>query len=393
MKHAFSGNTRDVWIVDTTLRDGEQAAGVVFSRDEKIAIATLLSEIGVPELEVGTPAMGHDEITDIRALADLQLKASLSCWCRANCSDVERALHCGVGIIHISFPVSDLLLAVFNRTRAWALDQLKQLVELAQPSRCQISLGLQDASRADPDFLLAFVESAQQFGVDRLRIADTVGLLTPLDTLRLVTHVREKAPDVALDFHGHNDLGLAVANTLMAVTGGVQCVNVTVNGLGERAGNAALESVVMALHLGIGKRTGIATHRLAELSDLVANASGRPLSASQPIVGPAIFRHESGIHGAGQMVDRTAYELIHPEEVGRPPANSVIGKHSGSRMLMQALHELGCTTSSEQAKLLMLKVRFQASRKKRALSSEEVLRLYREEVRPALTLPEEHNDD
>jgi homocitrate synthase NifV len=299
---------------------------------------------------------------------------------------VERALDCGVDILHISFPISDRLLTAFNRTRAWALDQLEQLVKLAQPSCHRISLGLQDASRADPEFLLAFVERARQLSVDRLRIADTVGSLTPLDTLHLVSRVREKAPEVALDFHGHNDLGLAVANTLMAVTGGVQCVNVTVNGLGERAGNAALEAVIMALHFGLNKQTGIDTHRLAEVSDLVARASGRPLAAGQPIVGPAIFRHESGIHGAGQLADRSAYELIHPEEVGRPPADSVIGKHSGSRMLMQALHDLGCTTSTEQAKLLMSKIRFQASRKKRALSSEEVLRLYHEEVLPTLAI-------
>ncbi|MBI4710993.1 MAG: hypothetical protein HY767_00800 [Candidatus Omnitrophica bacterium] len=142
----------------------------------------------------------------------------------------------------------------------------------------------------------------------------------------------------------------------------------------------------MALHLGLSKRSGIDTHRLAELSDLVAAASGRPLFANQPVVGPAIFRHESGIHGAAQLADRTAYELIHPEQVGRPPADSVIGKHSGSRMLMQTLQSLGCTTSTEQAKLLMLKVRYQASRKKRALSSEEVLRLYHDEVLPALAV-------
>jgi len=383
MQHAFVDPARDVWLVDTTLRDGEQAAGVVFSRAEKIAIASLLSELGVPELEVGTPAMGNEEVADIRALAELKLKASLSCWCRARFSDVERALGCGVDIIHISFPVSARLLVAFNKTEAWALEQLERLVALARSSCHRLSLGLQDASRADPGFLLAFAVRAQQLGVDRLRIADTTGMLTPLETIRLVSRVRAKAPGVALDFHGHNDLGLAVANTLMAVDGGAQCVNVTVNGLGERAGNAALEAVVMALQLGLGKRTGVTTQRLAELCDLVATASGRPLPASQPIVGSAIFRHESGIHGAAQLVDRTAYELIHPEQVGRPPAACVIGKHSGSRMLMQTLRNLGCAISMEQAALLMQKVRRQATRVKRALSSEELLRLYREQP-PAL---------
>ena len=384
MQYAFANATRDVWLVDTTLRDGAQAVGVVFSRAEKIAIATLLSEMGLPELEIGTPALGSEAMADIRALVALKLPAVLSCWCRAHFNDVVRACECGVDIIHISFPTSPQLLAAFNKTKAWALEQLDRLVAVARPSCHRVSIGLQDASRADLDFLLAFAGRAQQLGVDRLRMADTVGRLTPLETNRLVSRVRAKVPGLALDFHGHNDLGLAVANTLMAVDGGVQCVNVTVNGLGARAGNAALEAVVMALQLGLGKRTGVTTHRLTELCELVAAASGRPLPASQPIVGPAIFQHESGRHGAGQLADHTACELIHPEHVGRPPADGIIGRHCGTRMLMQTMRKLGCTISREQAALLVQKIRRQATRVKRALSSDEVLRLYREQA-PALS--------
>lgn len=380
MQHAFVDATRDVWLVDTTLRAGEQADGCVFSRAEKIAIATLLGAIGVPELDVGTPAMGNAEVADIRALVDLKLPASLSCWCRARFSDVLRACDCGVDIIHISFPSSARLLAMFNKTETWALKEMDRLVALAWPACHQVSIGLQDAPRADSDFLLALAGRAQQLGAARLRIADTFGLLTPLETIRLVSRVREKAPQVALDFHGHNDLGLAVANTLMAVDGGARCVNVAVSGLGARAGTAALEAVVMALHLGLGKRTGVVTHRLAELCGLVAAASGRPLCAGQPIVGPALFRHEAGRHRVGQPADSTVSELIYPEQVGRLPATGIMGKHSSARALMYALQNLGCVISLEQAALLAPKVQRHAAKQKRTLSPEEVRQLYREQT-------------
>lgn len=369
---------RHVIIDDTTLRDGEQTAGVVFTKSEKISIARLLDHAGVHEIECGIPAMGKEEQSSVRALVDLGLRARLITWNRALVSDINASLATGVGAVDVSLSVSDIMIEhKLRKTRAWIKEQLKNSVGYAKEQGLYVSVGGEDASRADTGFLLELLRLCRSLGADRFRFCDTLGVLDPFAMHEKITLLRESVPEVDLEVHTHNDLGMATANALAAIRAGARFVNTTVNGLGERAGNAALEEVVMALKVACGMETGIATHRLLQLSRLVGKASRRPVPPWKAVVGERIFAHESGIHADGVIKNPRNYEGFAPSEVGLH-RYLVVGKHSGTSGLIERYRLLGITLGKDEAQRLLRRVRVMAERLKRPLSDSDLNTLYHE---------------
>ncbi|HBE18470.1 MAG TPA: homocitrate synthase [Cyanobacteria bacterium UBA11149] len=366
--------TKAIQINDTTLRDGEQAAGVAFNVEEKVAIATFLDAIGVQELEVGIPVMGQDEAKAIRAIADLGLNAKLLGWNRAVASDIRASIACGLQRVHISVPVSEIQIAAkFHGQWRTMLERLRDTINYALDCGLAISVGGEDSSRADENFLLDVALAAQEWGAFRFRFCDTVGILDPITTYQKVSKLVFFL-SIPVEMHTHNDLGLATANALAGIKAGALSVNTTVNGLGERAGNAALEEVVMALKCIYKIDVGIDTKHLLELSRMVAKASNCPVPPWKAIVGENTFAHESGIHAHGVLQNPLTYEPFDPKDVGWE-RRLVVGKHSGKHLINNFMAERGVTLNREQTESLLQAVRDRAVQSKHSITDEELLNL------------------
>ncbi len=364
-----------VLLCDTTLRDGEQAPGVAFGPDQKVSVARALDEAGVAEIEVGVPASGEEERRAVRAVAAAGLRARILAWNRADPGDLEHSLRCGVSAVAVSLPTSDLhIRRKLARERGWVLDRLHRVVRAAKAEGLYVCAGAEDASRADPGFLAEYAAAARDAGADRMRFADTVGCLDPFQTWDRIRVLLARVP-LSLEVHTHNDLGMATANALAGVRAGATHVSTTVLGLGERAGNAALEEVALALRHALRRETGLRLPRLPGLCSLVAAAARREIAPGKPVVGREVFCHGSGIHVHGVLRDPATYEPFDPGDVGLRRSFAV-GKHAGRASVRHRLGQLGVDLGGEEAGRLAGRVRCSASRLGRALTDGEILELW-----------------
>lgn len=337
------------YIVDTTLRDGEQAPGVIMNSYQKMEIARLLDDLGVDEVEVGTPAMGDFEQKIIKQIATAGFSFKTISWCRAIKKDIKKAALCKTDAVSISFPVSDIQLKAINKDRIWVAKEMPKLVEYAREYFDRVYVGLQDASRCEMPVLKGFVELARLSKADRIRIADTVGLYSPVEVSNVFANLSKSFPDVDFELHAHNDLGMASANAFMALQYGATGISATVNGLGERAGNAALEEVIMAMSLK-NNAGNYNTKVINTLCNCVADASGRALHQSKPISGSGVFTHETGVHVRSLMSDKRSYQAFDEAMVGVEANNIVIGKHSGKAALTHFFNKHGVAPTVNQLK-------------------------------------------
>ncbi|MCL0068091.1 homocitrate synthase [Peptococcaceae bacterium] len=366
---------RKIYVVDTTLRDGEQTAGVVFANREKIRIAKFLDELGVDQIEAGIPVMGGYEKEAIKEICSLGLKANIMGWNRPIIKDIEASLECGVDAVAISISTSDIHIKhKLKKSREWVIENMVKAVEFTKKHGLYVSANAEDASRSDMDFLIEYAKAVKEAGADRLRYCDTVGILEPFTTYENIKKLRE-AVDIEIEMHTHDDFGMATANALAGIKAGANYVGVTVLGLGERAGNAPLEEVVMALKHIYGIDLNFKTDMFVEIAEYVSRASGRELPTWKAIVGSNMFAHESGIHADGALKNPRTYEAFQPEEVGLE-RQIVIGKHSGTASLRAKFLEYGIHLTQHQAEELLPRVRAAAVDLKRTLFDKELIYIY-----------------
>ncbi|MEM2972253.1 MAG: 2-isopropylmalate synthase [Candidatus Bathyarchaeia archaeon] len=345
-----------VRIFDTTLRDGEQTPGVSLTPEEKMELAMQLDRLGVDAIEVGFPSASEGEMKAVKSIAKAGLKAEICALTRVLKSDIDAAMACEVNSIHTFVPTSDVQIKyVLNETREQVLKETEEAIQYIKAHGFICEFSPMDATRTELEYLKKVCAVAQEAGADRINIPDTVGIMNPMSMRNFISELKKtiKAP---ISVHCHNDFGLAVANSLAGVEGGATQVHVTVNGLGERAGNAALEEVVMALHTIYKKKTRINTRLLYETSKLVSRLTGIMLQPNKAIVGENAFAHESGIHSKGVVMKPETFEPIKPELVGRK-RKLVAGKLAGRHGIKAELAEAGIHPAEEQLKEILKRVK------------------------------------
>jgi D-citramalate synthase len=347
----FVNNLR---FLDTTLRDGEQTPGVSLNPDQKLEIATKLAAAGVDVIEAGSAAASEGERDAIRLIADAGLPAEICTYVRALNQDIDYAADFGADSVHLVVPVSDLHIAKkMRKTREQVAAMAYDAVEYAKSRGLIVELSGEDASRADQQFLQEIFSEGVRRGADRLCFCDTVGLLTPEKVAAYIPPLTRIAP---LSIHCHDDLGFALTNTMAALKSGASCAHVTVNGLGERAGNTPFEEVVMALEVLYGYHTRIKKEQIYQLSSLVSRHTGVPLAVNKAIVGEMAFTHESGIHAHGVIREPSTYESVKPEMIGRK-RRIVLGKHSGTASVEAALQEMNYKAEDKQVKEIVKRIK------------------------------------
>ncbi len=382
-----------VRIFDTTLRDGEQSPGATMNIEEKIQVAMQLERLGVDSVEAGFPIASEGDFEAVRRIAERLQEAKVVALARCERGDIERAWEAVRAAkrpgLHVFLSTSDIHLRhQLKKDRKEVLQWATEMVRLARGFCGDVEFSPMDASRTDPEFLFQVLEAAIEAGATILNIPDTVGYATPDEFGELIRQIRSRVrgiEGVILSVHCHNDLGLAVANSLAAVRAGARQVECTINGIGERAGNAALEEVVMALktraeHFGV--ETKVRSEYLYSTSRMVSRITGIPVQPNKAIVGANAFSHESGIHQDGILKEKSTYEIMRPESVGWGQTSLVLGKHSGRHALKDRLEKLGYELTPQDLDRVFQRFKALADRNKdvydedlEALVEDEVLRV------------------
>ena len=348
-----------VRIFDTTLRDGEQSPGVALSPENKLNIAKKLDELGVDAIETGFPVISEGEQKAIKMITQANLSAELCGLARTNQQDIDAVVDCGLKYVHTFIATSDIHLQYkLHLSQDQVLEKAIESVEYAKSRGLQVEFSAEDATRTDRDFLKKIFTAVTKAGADRIDIPDTVGYSTP-QYIAEITKDAIEATKLPISMHCHNDFGLAVANAISGIQAGAQCAHVTINGIGERAGNASLEELVMALQcLKFDQtwETGIKTELLYETSKYVSKLAGMPVQPNKAIIGENAFGHESGIHTHGVLSNPLTYEPISPEIVGRNRWLQV-GKHAGAHGVDAMLNEYGVQPDKNQLKKILEKVK------------------------------------
>ena len=389
---AVAKSKRYVNIIDTTLRNGEQTAGVVFSKHEKIRIAKMLDEIGIPEIEVGTPSLGIFEREIIKEITEDKFNCKIFVYCEAEPENIKYAARCGAKNVIINISTSDIhLKEKYKKNRTWVINKLRETIRTAKQNDLNFIISAEDATRTDLEFLLKLVSIAKKKGAYRFRICDTVSKFDPFQTFLYINTI-SSAIGFPLEVYNHNDFGMATANGMAAIRGGASSLVVSVGGLGEGTGNAAMEEIVMALRYLENIELGIETSKFREIAEYVARASSRAIPIWKAIVGTNVFAHESGIHVDGVIKNPKNYEVFNPSEVGLT-RQLVVGKHSGSHTILHKFKEFDIELTDKQSNEILALARTMSIDLKRSLFDKELMYIYNEYTKKKESKREEQNPE